>query len=67
MVLLLPLTRSATTKRSKATYMYNTCRSMLIIHTKYHYDGEREGFNEVAIQKVIHANEYGLGNDSKNE
>jgi len=29
--------------------------------------GEREGLNEVAMQKLIQANEWGLGNNSKNE
>jgi len=29
--------------------------------------GEQEGLNEVAIQKIIQENEWGLGNDSKNE
>jgi len=29
--------------------------------------GEREGLNEVVMQKIIQANEWALGNGSKNE
>ena len=29
--------------------------------------GEWEGLNEVAMQKIIQANEWGLANNSKNE